>query len=67
MGACFGGIPWTQTTLDLYLDSEILLLHDLDKFSLFSTVSPIVMERQGYPPLCFKKSYLFSAFGRSQD
>ena len=45
MGACFGGIAWTQTTLDLYLDSEILLLHDLDKFSLFSTVSPIVMER----------------------
>lgn len=28
MGACFGGMAWTQTTLDLYLDSEILLLHD---------------------------------------
>lgn len=36
MGTCFGGMAWTQTTLDLYLDSEILLLHNLDKFSLFS-------------------------------
>ena len=37
MGTCFGRMAWTQTTLDLYLDSEILLLHDLDKFSLFSS------------------------------
>ena len=57
MGVCFGGMALDSDNSGT-LDSEILLLRDLDEFSLFSTVSPTVMVRQGYPPLSFNKSIL---------